>query len=642
VGLVLIVLIAYAPTLSSEFVRLDDYQYVVDNRLVRDPSWTSVRRFFTEVETPSTVDGYYQPLTMTSLMIDAYVTGGQALDPFIYHLTNILLHAGTCVLVMFVMRLAVGGVAVPLLAAALFAVHPVQVESIAWVSQRKTVLSTLLAMGCIACYLNYARKRIQGSSDPPSWAARLASGDSAQSSIVNRQSAISQSPWPWLAASVLLYLVGGLAKPTVVLLPLVLPLLDIWPLRRRLAAGLLDKLPFAVCMAPMAWVAWTSQASSSAQLLAPNLSSLSVLAKLFSLICHNLMMYLGNVFWPMTLSPYREIPLDVSTGNVTIVLSVVFTMALAAVCLSAYRWSKPLFVGSAAFLILLAPALGAIRFVETCVADRFLYLPGIFLLLPFAALIVRIEEWVPHRRTWVRAGFGLLAVPMLVLMRPQQGVWHDSCALWGHVVEMAPSLAKGHAQRAGSELDAGNFETALLCARRAVERNPHSAECTYILGLALVRNGQSEQAVATAKEAIAKGLGPLEPLGYVSLAEALILAGDTEGARVACEQAITLGRGKAGTYRRLGDTALNFAKRYDVTADYYHLALACNPDDVAARWNLGTALEYLGRDAEALNQYERVFDVYAGRGIQVPPNLEQAAQALRRRLDRATSKPSEE
>ncbi|MBN2563958.1 MAG: tetratricopeptide repeat protein [Phycisphaerae bacterium] len=618
-GLIVLVLIAYAPTLSSEFVRLDDYQYVVDNRLVREPSWTGVGRFFAEVRRPSTVEGYYQPLTMASLMLDTYlarvidacVPGGQDLDPaFAYHLTNVLLHAAACVLLMFLVRATVGGgVAVPLLVALLFAVHPVQVESVSWISQRKTVLSTLLAVGCIVCYLKRGRGGGLG----------------------------------WLMASVLLYVASGLAKPTVMLLPLVLPLLDIWPLRRRgrwAATMLLEKMPFVVCMAPMAWLAWTSQAASSAQLMAPSLSSFGVLAKSAGLTCYNLMLYLGTIFWPMTLSPYRDLPADLSLGDPAILLSVIGSIGLIVVCLGAYRWSKPLFVGGVAFLIMLSPALGAVRFAETCVADRFVYLPGLFLLLPLAGVIGRIETRMPARVTLVRACVGLFAVPLLILMRPQQGVWRDSHALWAHIVTTAPNLAKGHAQFAAAEMEAGAFGSALRHARRAVEINPQNAGYQHVLGRALVRSGRANEAVGVIRQAITMGLGPIEPLARVSLAEALIATGDVAGARASCERAIAMGRGAVSTYAMLGDAALRFAGNCTAAAEYYRLALERKPDDVAVRWNLGTALVACGLNAEALDEYEQVITMYRRRGLPTA-ELEAAAEMTRRRLDQATSAPGE-
>jgi Flp pilus assembly protein TadD len=651
-GLVLIVLAAYAPSLSGEFVHLDDYQYVVDNQLVLQPGWTSVKRFFTEVTTPSTVDGYYQPLTMISLMVDTYLAGGRALDgssvamgagpravdPFMYHLTNVLLHAATCVLLVLMLRSIVGGLAVPLLAVLLFAVHPAQVESVAWISQRKTVLSSLLAVGCLACYLQYGMRRTRlqavprvgtsGSRPPPS----------------SEASGISPSrtwPWWWLAASVLLYVAGCLAKPTVVLLPLMLPLLDFWPLRRRPLSALAEKLPFIVFMLAAAPAAWVSQASSTAQLLAPNLSLPGVLAQLFGLMCHNLMAYLGNIFWPMSLSPYRPVPVDLSPGNPAILLSVLGSVVFAAVCLGAYRRSKPLLVGGVAFVVLLAPTLGAVRFAETCVADRFLYLPTIFLLLPLVAMISHIGRLLPRRALLIQACIGLFAVPLVILTRAQQGIWHDSHALWAHVVRSAPNLAKGHAQLAKQQLESGAFEQALTNARRALEIEPENAGYLHVLGRALVRTGQAEAAVAAIQQAIAKGLGPIEPLARVSLAEALLISGDADGARAECEQAIALGRGDLSTYKMMGEAAFRFGKMYAEAAEYFRRALERDPDDTTIRWNLGAALEYCGRDAEALAQYEQVIETCTRQGIRVPEHLEEAMRKVRQRLDQATTSPDQ-
>jgi Flp pilus assembly protein TadD len=491
--------------------------------------------------------------------------------------------------------------------ALVFAVHPVQVESVAWISQRKTVLSSLLAVGSILCYLRSGGMRRTR----------------------------------WLAASLALYAVGGLAKPTVVLLPLVLPLMDVWPLRRRLKGGLLEKLPFFICMLVMARVAFVSQASSPARLLAPTLSSAGVAAKTVGLACYNLMLYVGNLVWPMSLSPYRAIPRDPSFGSVEILLSVFGTIALAAVCLGAYRRSKALFAGMASFVILLLPALGTFRFVETCVADRFLYLPVVFLTLPLAVLLRRIEQRVPHRVALVRVCIVLFFVPLVILMRAQQGVWHDSRALWTHVAKTVPNLAKGHAQLAKQQLESGAFEQALSHARRALEIEPENAGYLHVLGRSLVRTGRPEEAVPVIEQAIAGGLGPIEPLAHVSLAEALLATGDAAGARATCERAIGMGRGQVGTYTMMGDAAMQFARNYEAAADYYRLVLKHQPDNATIRWNLGTALEYCGLDAEALEEYKQVLAVCARQGVRPPEAVLWAVQKVQRRLSQRTTQPAE-
>ncbi len=651
-GLVLIVLIAYAPSLSGEFVLLDDYQYVVDNQLVLQPSCNSVRRFFAEVTTPSTVDGYYQPLTMISLMVDAYLAGGRALDgaseamapglravdPFMFHLTNVLLHAASCVLLMLMLRSIVGGLAVPLLVVLLFAVHPAQVESVAWISQRKTVLSALLAIGCLACYLQYGMRKSKRLAVPT---AGTSSSRPPSSGAASGISPSRTGPWPWLAASVLLYVAGCLAKPTVVLLPLMLPLLDFWPLRRRPLSALAEKLPFVAFMLVSAWMAWVSQASSTARLLTPNLSLPGVLAQIFGLMCHNFVAYLGNIFWPMSLSPYRPVPVDLSLANPAILRSVVGSLVFGAVCLAAYRRSKPLLVGGVAFVVLLAPALGAVRFTETCVADRFLYLPAVFLLLPLVALITHIGRLLPRRALLIQGCIGAFAIPLFILTQAQQGIWHDSLALWSHVVHSAPNLAKGHAQLAKQQMESGAFEQSLTHARRALEIEPQNAGYGHVLGRALVRTGHAEAAVEAIRQAIAGGLGPIEPMARVSLAEALLISGDGDGARAECEQAIALGRGELSTYEMMGEAAFRFGKMYAEAAEYYRRALESDPDDTTIRWNLGAALEYCGRDDEALAQYERVIEICNRQGVQVPEHLQEAANAVRQRLEQPSGMPDQ-
>jgi Tfp pilus assembly protein PilF/predicted small integral membrane protein len=400
---------------------------------------------------------------------------------------------------------------------------------------------------------------------------------------------------------------------------------------RRVVAGLPGKLPFLVCMAAMMWVSWVSQASSAARLLVPNVSSAEVLARLAGLICYNLMLYVGNIFWPMHLSPYRDLPADLSLTSPAIAASVVATLAFLTICVLAYRRSRPLFVGGIAFLILLAPALGAVRFVETCVADRFLYLPSVLLTLPLAALLVRMEGFLRRRTTILCVGIALLAVLLTALTWKQQAVWHDSRALWTHIVRTAPNLPKGHAQLAAVDLESGDFDTALVHARRAIELAPDEAGYLHVLGRALVRTGHAADAVPVLRKAIVSGLGPVEPLAHLSLAEALLVAGDATTARAECARAIAMGRGTSSTYMMMGDAAMQLARNYAAAAEYFALALDHEPANLTLRWNYGTALQYCGRDAEALREYQQVIAAYRQRGLPTD-QLDSAAAALRERL----------
>ncbi len=600
-------LIAYWPTLSADFVNLDDYQYVVDNELVLHPSRSAAGRFFTEVMRPSTVEGYYQPLTMLSLMMDAWVSGAEsaAVHPFAFHLVNILLHAAAVVLVFLCARQASRSLFGALIAALVFALHPVQVESVAWISQRKTVLATPLALGCVLAYLEFARR-----------ASR-----------------------PLLAASVLLYALACLAKPTILLTPLILPLLDVWPLKRRVIRSVPEKWPFALSMCLFGWIAIESQAGSFAGLGVPNLAAAEGLRSWIGLLSYNLMLYLGNVFWPMWLSPFRSLPEDLSPFSPPIGLSILGAAILAVVWLISWRRARPLFVGLAAFGLMLLPALGAVRFMSSCVGDRFLYFPLFFLLLPLPALVERLDRAVTIRPMLLRCLLLLVLAPLVVLMRGQQAIWQNSKSMWSHSVAAAPSLAQPQANLALLLIGEGQYEQALAHAERACRLEPNNAVYLYGLGCARARLGRTTAAIETLRQSLDLGLGPMEAVGHLTLAEALVSSGEREAAFESCRRAIDLGLAPAACHAALGDEALRQAENYPLAVECYRIALDDDDDNLVYRWNLGTALEYAGALAEAIQEYEQVSRGYATKAQQMPPELNAAIEHLRARIA-ATTRPA--
>jgi len=590
----------YLPTFSFEFVTLDDYQYVVDNDLVRDASLSGAFRFFAEVFHPSTVDGYYQPLTMVSLMFDAGLAGEGGRDPLPYHATSVLLHAMNTVLVFVLLRQIFGGLWVPLVMAAVFAAHPVQVESVSWISQRKTVLATLFALASLAAYLRSAR------------GGRL-----------------------WLVASVGLFVLGTLAKPTILLLPFALILFDVWPLRRPLRRAMLEKTPFIVIMLCMGWIAWRSQAASAAALAAPTIGGWQGLASWVALLSYNFSLYLGNVLWPTALSPYRALPDSLSLGDAVIAASVIVSSVFALVTIVSIRRSRSLFVGAVAFVVLLLPTLGGIRFSATCVADRFLYLPMVFAILPVAALGRHILTRWPRQARALGGIAAALLIGLSTLSWSQQHVWRDSRSLWSHVHEIVPGLAKASYQLAVACHDEGDFAECRSHAEQALAAEPSNAHTLHMLGRALARTGEAEQAIEAIRQAIAADLGDKEPLGYVSLAEAHVVAGDAQAAEQALRRAVELGRDEARTWSKLGDAALGIRRDNLLAAEYFRRAVILAPENLDDRYKLATALKRAGRTREALAEYE-AFVTRAraeGRDLRIVQAVEVAMQHLRRSLD---------
>ncbi len=559
----------YRPSLSSPFVQLDDYMYVIDNDAVRIPSWESVRRICGEVLSPTTVDGYYQPLSMLSLMGDAWLAGGDGRDPFPYHLTNILWHALNGVLVFLLFRMLVGGTLAPIAIAVIFLVHPAQVESVSWISQRKSVMATFFSLASLMAYLEYGRTR------------RVS----------------------WFIGCWLAMLLANLAKPTAMPLPLVLILLDVWPLKRSWIRALPEKLAFLPLIIGAAYVSWVSQ-STTAMLGAPKFGSFEMFAKWVGLLCYNLATYLGNLVWPFYLSPYREIPRDLSWMNPEIGASAALILGLVVIWILAFKRSKSFFVGSTAFILTLSPAMGGVHFASTCVGDRFLYLPMIFLLFPLAVLFSRWEARVANRRGSAFAAVGLVVVGLAFLTHHQQSVWGSSRNLWFHIHKSAPSLPKADYNVALYLLDDGRYAESLALAREVIAVEPGNAQYHLLVGRCSTRLNRAEEAGAAIERAIQLGLGDQTGFGWLSLAEVRIVTGDIAGARACAQRAAESGWTRGDTYAEVGDIARRIADNCDAAIEFHRLAVEFEPEDLELRYGLAQTLRECGHTREAIVEYE--------------------------------------
>jgi tetratricopeptide (TPR) repeat protein len=615
----LVVFVLYRPTLRSEFVRLDDFQYVVNNKLVREPTLSGVATVFGETARPSTVEGYYQPLTMLSLMLDSLLAGPKA-GPSIFHFTNIVLHGLNSFLVVLLLRRLLGlhrGLGATsadgwgdwgpaLLAGMFFALHPVQVESIAWISQRKTLLATLFAIMSLLSYLEFGRT------------AKLRH----------------------LVICVLLYFLGTLAKPTIVLFPLVLPLLDRWPLRRPIVRSLPEKIPFALIMLLMGRIAWSSQAAFNQALMVPHLGSMTMAGRWAALISYNFILYMGNLLWPMYLSPFRAIPEALDLGDSRIFLALLGTVGVAGVWIASARYSRPLFTGLTAFLILLLPSLGGIRFMGSCVADRFLYLPLIFLLMPLVVLIARGDEFMRARAKEYRAVIALFALPLMILAWGQQNVWADSKTLYSHVTQTAPRWYKGHFNMALIYLEEEDFDSSIASADRAIALNPQDGPSFAIRGRALIRKKRLDEGLSALEHSLTLGMGPDEPEVLLSIAEGRALGSDLPGARAYVARAVALGVKPGEACTRVGDVLLRVGKQYDRAAEMLREAVAKDPQSHLAHLYLANALAALGRDDEALKEYDTSIELQRKLGFDVT-ELVLHTQRMRARdvSSSATSRP---
>src|SRR2546422_8447339 len=354
VVIALITCAAFLPTLQNQFVNLDDNDNFLDNPHYRGLAWTHLRWMWT------THLGHYIPLTWMTLGLDYLLWG---MNPVGYHLTSLLLHAANAVVFFFVVRrlltLALPGpserghaLAVAAgFASLVFAIHPLRVESVAWATERRDVLSGLFYLSAILFYLRACEREERGRG------------------------------WYWLSVAV--FVCALLSKSIVVNLPVVLVILDIYPLR-RLGGSIgwwseeahrvyVEKIPFVLLAAAASAIALMAQSSVNA---AASMTQLSVLGRL-AVSAYGLSFYLWRMIVPLNLSPLYELPPTVNPWAMPFLLSYGLVLAITAIALALRRRVPGLLAAWVAYIVVLLPVLGIFQSGPQIAADRYTYLAGL-------------------------------------------------------------------------------------------------------------------------------------------------------------------------------------------------------------------------------------------------------------------------
>ena len=569
------VVAAFFPALANEFVNWDDDLNLTDNPYWRGLGPAQLRWMFTVMH-----GGHYQPLSWVSYAIDYQIWG---LQPFGFHLTNLVLHAANAVVfwlvVMELLRAAAPPAkgepanTVPLAAAVgalFFAVHPLRVESVAWASERRDVLAGFFFLLTVLAYLRAAR-------DP---ARRL----------------------PHLAVATVCFALSLLSKAWAITLPAVLLVLDAYPLR-RLGAGrpvgpvLSEKIPFVVVAVAAATLALLAQ---NVEALRP-LSQHGVMARVAQ-AGYGLCFYVWRTVVPVGLSPLYllEMPLDPTEPRY--VAAMVLVVATAVTLFVVRRRVPWLVAGVACYAIIVSPVLGFAQSGQQKVADRYTYLAC----LPFAVLVAAAVRqaalrWPSARRIGlVAAGVPLLVLGVMTVR--QTMVWHDSMTLWNHALGLDAANYIGRTNRGVVRQLAGDMAGALADYDAALAANPGHAEAYKNRGT--VRAAAEEWDAAIADYEVALRLKPGYADAYVSRGAAREAKGDLAGALDDYAEACVLDPGHA---RALYGRANMRATRGDLQgaiADY-SAALQVNPGYVEAWNNRGLAKRRAGDEAGARADFTR-------------------------------------
>ena len=311
----------YHPALGATAIWVDDQQYVTDNPLVLNPSWGAVTQFLSEVQHPSTVMGYYQPLTMISLMLDSAMGGGpDRLQPF--HRTSLTLHIINTTLVIVLLILLFDEPYTAAMVGLLFGVHPLTVEPVSWIADRKTLLATFFALGALIAYVKYTHARA------------LEKAEASRKTgvrILHMRLSVG-----WYGGAAACYALALLSKPTSTPLPILFLLLDYWPLRRLERGAIREKIPFLVLGAIATGVTILSQ-QSTAIIQYPSYQSWSAV---LLAICYNVSFYLWKMIWPVHLSAFYVRPDPMSVASPILLAGLVGTVMLLSLTSISLFWNE--------------------------------------------------------------------------------------------------------------------------------------------------------------------------------------------------------------------------------------------------------------------------------------------------------------
>jgi protein O-mannosyl-transferase len=553
----------FGQTLHHEFVNFDDEKYVYENPAVtKGLTLQGIIRAFAEVHAAN-----WHPLTMLSLMADYQLHGLRAGG---YHLSNVLLHTAAVIALFLVLRQMTGALWRSAFVAAVFAIHPLRAESVAWVAERKDVLSGLFFMLAIGAYARYARS-------------------------------------PWSAARyglvVLLFAMGLMSKPMLVTLPVVLLLLDYWPLQRmgsRKFSGLVvEKLPLlalsaAACVAAV-MVQNEGMHSSGSFSLPHRLSNALVTC----------MVYLWQMVFPAGLAvfyPYARNGLPAWEVGLA-------GMLLAGLSVAAFRQRRRqpwLLTGWVWYLVMLLPVVGIIQVGEQAHADRYTYLPQIGI---YVAVTWLAAEWGAKLHADRVAIGGLMAGVVGVLMVcawKQTAYWKNSEILWFHAIACTADNYMAHNNLGHDLLQRGKTDEAIAHFQKMLEIKPGNPEACNNLGNALLQKGQPDEAMAYFQKALEARPDYAE--AHYNLGNALLQKGRVEEAIVQYQTTLQINPGDAKAQVNLGN-ALVQKGSVDEGIVHYQKALQIDPAFAEAHFNLGSAFLRMGRVDEAVAEYQTALKI---------------------------------
>ncbi len=568
--LALATVVVYWPLSQAEFLNFDDPIYVTNNAdVLRGMTWQGFLWAF---------DGahacFWHPLTWLSHMLDCQLFGRNAAA---HHLSALSLHAVNSLLLLFVLQRMTKAFWRSAMVAALFALHPLHVESVAWISERKDLLSTFFFFLTLGAYTHYANPR--------------SAGDSRS--------------YLWYGASLLLFIFSLMAKPMLVTLPFLLLLLDYWPLRRLFAPKnsgaahmgklVLEKLPFLAFSIAASVITMFAEASGGA---IADVQQVPISARLNNAVI-SYGAYLGKTFVPENL--IVTYPLQSTWPLWQIVVA---GCVLAGVSLLAFIWVKQrpyFFVGWFWYVGTLVPVIGLIQVGAHSMADRYTY---VTLIGFFVAVVWLASDWLAQQRQGhavaIVAGSAIL-IACAAVTRQQVQFWRNSETLFRHALRVSPENFLAYHHLGLSYVTAGNFPDGIANLNDAIRFGPAYPPAWFTRGTAYALTGNLDAAEKDFRETLR--LKPESYQAYFQLGKVYALRGKLDDAKSNFLQAIKLKPDYGEALMLLG----NVCQMQGAPAEalpYLEAAVKAEPENGEGRYYLANVLIARGNFAEAKKHLE--------------------------------------
>jgi protein O-mannosyl-transferase len=584
--LAVVTLTLYNPVNRHPFVNYDDDRYVTENPHVRQGLTADTFAW----ALTSTEQANWHPLAWMSHALDCSL---YRLNPAGHHFTSVLIHTVNVVLLFLLLMWATGRLRPSLFVAALFAIHPINVESVAWVAERKNVLCTLFFFLALWAYGWYAQK--------PDWKRYLV--------VVGS------------------FVCGLASKPMVITLPFVLLLLDYWPLKRVERVGqstdsgnsvisrsrlVFEKVPLFALSAASAVITMKAQQAGGAVRATTQFPFGVRIAN----AVYAYAMYLWKMVWPARLAPLYPHPGD-SLPSWKVVVAALVLITISAVALK-FRSRRYLLVGWLWFLGTLIPVIGLVQVGDAAMADRYAYIPliGIFLMIAYGMADLAEERKLGY---WPVLSAAVVLVALAVTTHRQIDYWGSNVDLWSHALAVTQNNFIAEDNLGGALILEGKEEEAHSHFEAASRINPKDPMSRGNLGTYYLTHKQMREAIAQYQAVVELTSDPgLLSQTYANLGAAQRAIGDNDQARKNFDQSLRLNPNQFNAWLGLGILAEKQGSLEEAIADFNH-SLQLQPS-AEGYFELGRALSQAGRSEEAREAYRQA--------LQIAPDYSDAQQAL--------------